>query len=75
MHLTKNSCQKIAALIFLTATLASIYVMKTLNFTDLLALTGSLFTGIITAGLWLEVSYRYLLEEATEPLDNLIEKL
>lgn len=75
MHLKKNSCRRIAALVFLASTLGSIYVFQILDFTNILSMAGGLFTGAITAGIWLEVSYRFLVEEATAPLDKLIEKL
>ena len=75
MQLTKNSCRKIAAAVFLISTLLATHYLKTLEFSNLLALTGGLFTAIITAGLWTETSYRFLVKEATGPLDELIEKI
>jgi hypothetical protein len=75
MNLKKNSCHRIAALVFLASTLGSIYVFQLLKFTNILSMTGGLFTGAITAGIWLEVSYRFLVKEATAPLDRLIEKI
>lgn len=75
MHVGKHSCNKIAAILFLTSTLLSTYFLKLLEFTNILALSGGLFTSTITTGIWLEVSYRYLIEQATAPLDKLIEKL
>jgi len=73
--LSKNSSRKIAAFVFLTSTLLTTYIFKTLDFTDILSLTGGLFTASITAGIWLETSYRFLIKEATAPLDKLIGKL
>lgn len=75
MELEKKTCRKIAAIVFLASTLTTIYVLETLQFNDLLSLTGGLFTGIITAGIWLEVSYKFLVKQATSPLDKLIMKL
>ena len=75
MDLTENTCRKIASIIFLISTLISTHFYTTLNFNNLLALTGGLFTATITAGIWLETSYRFLIKEATAPLDKLIEKL
>jgi hypothetical protein len=75
MHLEKTSCHRIAAIVFLASTLGSIYVFQLLEFANILSMTGGLFTGSITAGIWLEVSYRFLVKEATAPLDKLIGKL
>lgn len=75
MELKKNSSRHIAALLFLTSTMAATWFLKTLEFSNILSLTGATFTAIITAGIWLEVSYRFLVKQATAPLDKLIEKL
>lgn len=75
MELTKNSCRKIAAGVFLITTLLTTHYLKTLNFSNLLAFTGGLFTGVITSGLWTETSYRFLVKEATAPLDKIVEKI
>ena len=74
MELTENSCRKIASFVFLISTLLTTYLFSTLNFSNLLALTGGVFTASITAGIWLETSYRFLVKEATAPLDKLVEK-
>lgn len=74
MHLSKNSCRKISAIVFLASTLVSALTLQNLNFPNILSLTGSIFIGIITAGIWLEVSYRFLVKQATAPLDKLVEK-
>jgi len=50
-------------------------VSRNLDIGSLLSISSAIFTGIITAGIWLEVSYRFLIKEATAPLDRLIEKL
>lgn len=75
MELTGNSCRKIASIVFLTSTLLTTYTFSNLNFSNILALAGGVFTGIITAGIWLETSYRFLVKETTAPLDKLVEKL
>jgi len=75
MSVSKNSCRKIAALVFLSTTMLPTYFYTTLDFSDILSVTGGLFTGSITAGIWLETSYRFLVKEATAPLDKLVEKL
>ena len=75
MKLEKHSSRRITALVFLTSTLVTTYFLHTLNFSNLLALTGGMFTGILTAGTWLEVSYRFLVKQATAPLDKLVEKI
>ncbi|MFB6115926.1 MAG: hypothetical protein ABEK10_00285 [Candidatus Nanosalina sp.] len=75
MEIQKHSSHRIAALVFLASTLATTYFLYKLNFTNLLALTGGLFTGTITTGTWLEVSYRFLVKQATAPLDKLVEKV
>ena len=75
MELTENTCRKIASVIFLVSTLITTHFYTVLDFNNLLALTGGLFTATITAGIWLETSYRFLIKEATAPLDKLIEKL
>lgn len=71
----KDSCRKIAATVFFLTTLTTIYFLNQLEYTQILALTGGLFTGIITAGIWLETSYRFLIKEATAPLDKLVGKI
>jgi len=75
MKFNKNISRKIASLLFLTSTLLTTTILNQLNFSNILALTGGLFTASITAGIWLETSYRFLVKEATAPLDKLIEKL
>lgn len=75
MSISKNSCRKIAALVFLSTTMLTTYFYTTLKFSDILSLTGGLFTGTLTAGIWLETSYRFLVKEATAPLDKLVEKI
>ena len=51
MHLDKQNCRKITTSVFLTTTLLTTYFLQTLNFTDLLTLTGALFTTAITDGI------------------------
>lgn len=75
MELTENTCRKIASVIFLISTLITTHYYTLLEFSNLLSFTGGLFTATITAGIWLETSYRFLIKEATAPLDKLIEKL
>lgn len=75
MSISKNSCRKIAAVVFLSTTMLTTYFYTTLKLSDILSLTGGLFTGSITAGIWLETSYRFLVKEATAPIDKLVEKL
>lgn len=75
MELQKNSSRRIAALLFLVSTLTATWFLKTLEFSNILSLTGAIFTAIITAGIWTEVSYRFLVKQATAPLDKLVEKL
>lgn len=75
MQLEKDSCRRIAAVVFLATTLLSLLVLQRLEFSNLLSLTGAIFIAAITAGIWLETSYRFLVKQATAPLDKLIEKL
>lgn len=75
MELQKNSSRRIAALLFLVSTLTATWFLKILEFSNILSLTGAIFTAAITTGIWLEVSYRFLVKEATAPLDKLVEKL
>lgn len=75
MEMQKHSCHRIAALVFLTSTLTTIYFLNKLDYTQILSLTGALFTASITTGIWLETSYRFLVKEATAPLDKLVEKI
>jgi hypothetical protein len=64
--LDRNSCHRIAALVFLASTLSTVYVFQTLNFTNILSLTEGLFTGAITAGIWLaESSEQQILQSNT----------
>lgn len=71
----KQSSRRIAAAVFLFSTLATVLFLNQIKYSQILSLTGGLFTGIITAGIWLETSYRFLIREATAPLDKLIEKI
>ncbi|MFB6158989.1 MAG: hypothetical protein ABEJ95_05030 [Candidatus Nanohalobium sp.] len=75
MQISKNSCRKIASVVFLTSTLLTTYFLNKLEFSQLLAFTGGIFTGSITAGIWLETSYRFLVKEATAPLDKLVDEI
>ena len=75
MELTENSCRKIASVVFLVSTLITTHYLTVLEFSSILSLIGGLFTATITAGIWLETSYRFLLKEATAPLDKIVEKL
>jgi len=75
VELDEHNCRRIASMIFLITALISTHYYILLNFNNLLALTGGLFTATITAGIWLETSYRFLLKEATAPLDKIVEKL
>jgi hypothetical protein len=75
MEMEKHHSRRIAALVFLASTLLTTYTLNQLNYTQILSLTGAIFTGSITAGIWLETSYRFLVKEATAPLDKLVEKL
>lgn len=75
MELDEHNCRRIASVIFLITSLVSTHYYISLNFNNFLALTGGLFTATITAGIWLETSYRFLVKEATAPLDELIEKV
>jgi hypothetical protein len=75
MEMEKHHSRRIAALVFLASTLLTTYTLNQLNYTQILSLTGAIFTGTITAGIWLETSYRFLVKEATAPLDKLVEKL
>jgi hypothetical protein len=74
MKLEKHHSRRIAALVFLTSTLVTAYTLDQLNYTQILSLTGAIFTGTITAGIWLETSYRFLVKQATAPLDKLVKK-
>jgi hypothetical protein len=71
----KENGRRIGSLVFLASTLVSVSVLRNLDIGSLLSISSAIFTGIITAGIWLEVSYRFLIKEATAPLDRLIEKL
>lgn len=71
----KDNGRRIGSLVFLVSTLVSVSVLRNLNVGSLLSVPSAIFTGAITAGIWLEVSYRFLVKEATAPLDRLIEKL
>lgn len=75
MELQKRKAHRYAALLFLTSTILTTLTLNSVNFNHFLSLSGGLFTAIITTGLWLEVSYRLLIREATAPLDRLIRKL
>ncbi|MFB6241218.1 MAG: hypothetical protein ABEJ36_00250 [Candidatus Nanosalina sp.] len=71
----KDSCRKIAATVFFLTTPTTIYFLNQLEYTQILSVTGGLFIDIITPGIWLEISYRFLVKEATAQLDKLIWKL
>jgi hypothetical protein len=71
----KENGRRIESLVFLVSTLVSVSALRNLNVGSLLSVPSAIFTGTITAGIWLEVSYRFLIKEATAPLDRLIEKL
>lgn len=75
MKLQKHSCRRLAAAVFLISALGSNYILHSMNYSNMLSLAGGLFLGVVTAGIWLEVGYRFLVKEATAPLDNLIKKL
>jgi hypothetical protein len=75
MHLDRHTCRRITAAVFLLTTLGSAYLYQLMNFTGVTSIAGALFTAIITAGLWTEASYRFLVKEATAPLDKLAEKI
>jgi hypothetical protein len=74
VELRQHHCRKISTLVFLTSTLISISVLRTLEIPGVTSITGGTFIGILTAGIWLEVSYRFLVKQATAPLDKLVEK-
>ena len=71
----KENGRRIGSLVFFTSTLVSVSVLRNLDIGSLISVSSAIFTGVITAGIWLEVSYRFLIKEATAPLDRLIEKL
>ena len=71
----KENGRRIGSLFFFTSTLVSVSVLRNLDIGSLISVSSAIFTGVITAGIWLEVSYRFLIKEATAPLDRLIEKL
>jgi hypothetical protein len=71
----KENGRRIGSLVFLVSTLVSVSALRNLDVGSLLSVPSAIFTGTITAGIWLEVSYRFLVKEATAPLDRLIEKL
>ncbi len=75
MEMQKKNSNRVAAIVFLTTTLLTTYFLKKLNFTNITAITSALFTASITTGIWLESSYRFLVKQATAPLDKLIKKL
>ncbi|MFB6241221.1 MAG: hypothetical protein ABEJ36_00265 [Candidatus Nanosalina sp.] len=75
MELQQHHCKKITALVFLVSSLISIIVLRTLEIPGITSIAGGAFIGIFTAGIWLEVSYRFLVKQATAPLDKLVEKL
>lgn len=75
MRLGEGDCRKISAVVFLVSSLVSISVLRFLEIGEFLSVTSGFFLGILTAGIWLEVSYRFLVKEATAPLDRLVEKL
>lgn len=75
MKIGKTASRGLAAATFLLTVILTNYIFHSMNYSNALALSGSLFTGIITAGLWLEVSYRFLVKQATAPLDRVIKKL
>ena len=75
MNLGKHTCRRIAAAVFLGTVLTTTYIFQTLRLADILTVTSALFTASITTGIWLETSYRFLVKEATAPLDKLVEKL
>ncbi|WP_153550260.1 hypothetical protein [Candidatus Nanohalobium constans] len=71
----KHTCRRIAATVFLTSTLLTVLLLQKLEFNQLISITSAIFIGSITAGIWLETSYRFLVKQATAPLDKLVEKL
>ncbi|MFB6100430.1 MAG: hypothetical protein ABEK16_04095 [Candidatus Nanohalobium sp.] len=75
MHLDRHTCRRTVAAVFPVTVLITTYILKTLQFSDILAVASTLFSASITAGICLETSYRFLVKEATAPLDKLIEKL
>ena len=75
MEVDRSKCRQIAAVVFLFSTILTTAVLHSLQFSDILALTGAIFTATITTGIWLEVSYRFLVKQATAPLDKLAKKL
>lgn len=75
MEMEKDDSRRIAAPMFLASTLVTVYTLNQMEYTQILSITAGVFIGIITAGIWLEVSYRFLVKQATAPLDKLVEKL
>ncbi|WEL23342.1 hypothetical protein [Candidatus Nanohalovita haloferacivicina] len=63
-----------AIVLFIASSMGSVYYLKGLEIESNLALAYSAFIGIIVAAIWLEVSMRFLVKEATAPLDKLLSR-
>ncbi|NMJ77287.1 hypothetical protein GLU64_02660 [Nanohaloarchaea archaeon] len=55
----KENGRRIGSLVFLVSTLVSVSALRNLDVGSLLSVPLAIFTGTITAGIWLEVSYRF----------------
>ncbi len=74
MEIAQGTSRAVAALLFLGTVISTNFIYHSMNYSNILSLAGALFTGVITAGIWLEVSYRFLVKQATAPLDRLISR-
>ncbi len=72
MEIKQGTSRAIAAVAFLGTVITTNFIYHSMNYSNILSLSGALFTGVITAGIWLEVSYRFLVKQATAPLDRIV---
>ena len=72
MKIKQDTSRAVAAFVFLGTVILTNYIFHSMNYSNILSLAGGLFTGAITAGIWLEVSYRFLMKQATAPLDRIV---
>lgn len=72
MDIQQGTSRSVAAATFVGTVILTNFVFHSMNYSNILSLAGALFTGAITAGIWLEVSYRFLVKQATAPLDRIV---
>lgn len=75
MEIEQGTSRTIAAAAFLGTVISTNFIFHSMSYSNILSLSGALFTGVITTGFWLEISYRFLVKQATAPLDKIIKKI